>query len=179
MVTSTSGIYISGDLGDTWRKTLTNAANTLSVSDKLLIAGTSGSAGVYLSTDRGDTWSQSNNGLLGHPPGVNSSVITDERVLIGTFSHGVFVSSDQGASWTQSNEGLGSIRINSLDVNGNYMFAGTRNGLYLSNDQGDSWHLISDGLPSKPNIGDLAINNAYVFTNISLGGMWRGFPGRL
>jgi photosystem II stability/assembly factor-like uncharacterized protein len=109
----------------------------------ILFAGTS--TGVYISSNGGVNWKQSNSGLL---DGV--SVYCYEQKGINIFagtSDGLFRSSDEGNSWKDVSGTISIRLIQAFLVNGQQIYAGTRDGgLWLSTDEGSNWKEYDYGL---------------------------------
>ena len=76
--------------------------------------------GVYVSTDNGTNWS---------PAGLNSECVTsfvkyNDNIIAGTWKHGVYVSYDQGTGWESINTGLTGGEVESMALDGDYLYAG-------------------------------------------------------
>jgi Secretion system C-terminal sorting domain len=85
-------------------------------------------------------------------------------------------SSDNGISWENISNGLTSksvysLKVFSLAVKGNKIFAGTDNGIFVSSNQGENWSQL-DFYPS-PSIGSvycLMVNDSAIFAGVDGGG---------
>ncbi|HYM21359.1 MAG TPA: T9SS type A sorting domain-containing protein [Candidatus Kapabacteria bacterium] len=120
------GIFSSTDDGINWVLPDTDKAFTpnvfcLASVGTILFSG--GDEGILRSTDSGTSWDTA---YLGDY--VLSTAIKGANIFAGTINHGVLLSSDNGKTWEQINEGMGDIRINTLIVSGNYLFAGDEAG---------------------------------------------------
>src|SRR5689334_16496283 len=92
------------------------SANVLSLraQDDTLIAGTR--SVVYLSLDGGATW-RASNPISVVDPFMQTALMHNGRLFVGTGALGVFFSDDRGATWHAFNEGLvGGFRDSQLDV---------------------------------------------------------------
>jgi|SRR4030095_1420304 len=124
-VASFSGtVYHSTNNGLNWTSSSTGSGNirSLAKSGNTLYAGKD-NIGVYISTDNGASWNLSS--LT--DPTVKSFAVTGNNILAGTESTGIYFSSNSGTSWVQKNEGLPlpNVPVNSLLINGDYIYAGT------------------------------------------------------
>src|SRR5437016_2325390 len=87
-------------------------------------------------------WVQVSNGLGGNVCSLNYSgnyIFVGASTYEAGGSRGVYLSINNGSSWIQA--GLNNYNVNSLAVNGNYIFAGISfdNGVYLSSNNGTNW----------------------------------------
>jgi photosystem II stability/assembly factor-like uncharacterized protein len=127
------GLYYSTDTAATW------IGSSLGVGHVLALAlapkeggGVDIFAGatlwVYRSTDSGATWTNVSTGL---PETWVTDFAVDNSVEHGTTLYassydGVFVSTNDGSTWTDVSAGLSNKIVESLALNGKYLFAGTR-----------------------------------------------------
>ncbi|HMV46787.1 MAG TPA: hypothetical protein PLD20_16900 [Blastocatellia bacterium] len=143
-VGSANGVFLSTDNGQTWKaanKGMTGVTVTcLVVSENNLFAGTF-DRGVFRSNDNGQNWVPVNSGLTGLF--IRALAVSGKNLFAGTTK--VFLSTDNGQSWTAVlDKG-----INSMTVNGDYIFAGTvSQGVFLSTDNGRNWTAVNNGLTS-------------------------------
>ncbi len=90
---------------------------------------------------------------------------------------GIFRSNDRGASWTlitPEEVKEESDAVQTIAVQGERLYAGTRDGLiYLSDDMGDSWISINDGVMHGEVSTVLPINDNTVFMGTSTNGVFR------
>ena len=157
------GVFLSTDIGTSW--TIVNTGlrhiNVFVVSrygpgGTNLFAGTS-SGGVFLSTDNGANWTAANTGLT--DPDVRALTVSSNgargtNLFAGTWGGGVFLSTDNGASWSAVNSGLPKwpydttliTSVNTFEVIGANLFAGTDEGIFLSTDNGTHWSEVNSGL---------------------------------
>ena len=77
---------------------------------------------------------------------VNTIVIKDSSIFVGTEGEGIFVSTNNGENWTGSNKGLQDTIIHTICILGNSIFAGTETGVSVSTDNGENWRSINSGL---------------------------------
>ena len=140
-------------------------------------AGTS--TGVYISSNGRINWKQSNNGLL---DGVSVYCYDQKGIYIfaGT-SDGLFRSSDGGNSWIDVSGAITIRLIQAFLVNGQQIFAGTRDGgLWLSTDDGANWKeydygLNNSAIESLCKIGEIMIAGTEwsgAFTSRDNGATW-------
>jgi photosystem II stability/assembly factor-like uncharacterized protein len=67
-------------------------------------------------------------------------VLSGLNLFAGTYGSGVYFSTDNGAGWTAVNTGLPAYKyINTLAVDGEYLYAGTAGGVFVSTNNGTSW----------------------------------------
>jgi|GEM_PF-5067119 len=144
-----SGLFISNDYGETWRK-INNGIETNSrvfslilLNDESILAGTE--KGLYKSEDNGESWIYT--GFNEICTIFSYSYASD--LFAGTFN-GVYKSEDMGNTWVKS--GLNG-RINSLAVSHKtHIFASTNEkGIYYSNNNGSTW--------KKYGLEDYVVNN--------------------
>jgi hypothetical protein len=147
-----NGFFVSTDKGESWSKINTGNIDGYG-SDIIALAsiGTdlfaSTDYGVSLSTDNGVSWTDT-----GLPQSASCLAVSGTNLFAGTENNGVYLSSDYGASWAKVSNGLiGSYAnyVTSLAVNGNYIFAGTRDGVYRSTNNGTSWDTANTGMRSS------------------------------
>ncbi len=98
---------------------------------------------IYVSTDRGLNWTKTNFNL---PYGCLS--ISDNMILVGTLDKGIYRSLDDGHSWEEVNNGIVIDQILSLEINNEFILAGTygtsyEGSLYISYNNGDNWFSLN------------------------------------
>ena len=138
--------WIPGGLDNNWIRALTYSNN-------ILYAGTYG--GVYESTNYGLDWNfigLSNFNIL-------SLAIKNGNIFAGVSGSGLFFSSNNGTNWEQRVNGLNSNTIISLNIKGNYIYAGGNNGFYFSTDDGLNWSSSNNLLTNKLVRSILSLNN--------------------
>lgn len=145
------GVYLSTNNGTSW-----NAVNTglpadkwvysLAVSGSKLFAILQGK-GVFVSADNGTSWQAANTGFPANA-NVLSLKASGSSLFAGTSADGIFRSADGGVSWTSISVPSLPLftRIETFEVIGTNLFAGTSQGVYLSTNNGTSWVAVNDGL---------------------------------
>src|SRR5438046_7041598 len=91
------------------------------------------------------------------------------NLFSATRGGGVFLSTDNGSSWTPLDNGLTNPYVNSLDVSGTSLFAGTTTlyggiggGVLRSTDNGATWTLTSSGIAST-SVNSIAVSGSNLF----------------
>lgn len=126
------------------------------------------SAGVFRSTDGGATWSQKINGM-----GYQTTAVIKKSgpYLLASGTVGLYRSTDDGENWTPATGLPGANGINSLDVLGEKVVAGSSGkGVYVSTDYGETWSAASTGLPGGgPNtyVGSVAFHDSTLLASAS------------
>jgi len=87
---------------------------------------------------------------------VNTIVVKDSSIFVGTDGDGIFVSTNNGENWKSINEGLQSKIVHTILINRKTLpagqariFAGTETGVSVSTDNGENWRSINSGLSNK------------------------------
>lgn len=155
-----SGLYRSGDGGQTWRPayqslnldaplaTTTVALSPSFSSDHTLLAGANG--GVLRSTDGGASWQIT---MLPEPAPLvtrlacSPNFAVDGLVFAGTLEDGMFRSADGGATWAAWNFGLLDQNVLALALSPDFardqaIYAGVDSGLFRSSNSGRSWREV-------------------------------------
>jgi hypothetical protein len=133
--------------------------------DDTLLAGTDTS--VYVSVDGGTTFRASRRPGTGVPI-LQSTLMHNGRLFVGTAGQGVFVSNDRGASWAAFNQGLvgglfdTQLDVADLEVRGDSLFAATLGaGVWVRSltGAGATWHTFgSEFEPNQAaNVASLAV----------------------
>ncbi len=117
---------------------------SLRAQDDTLLAGTK--SVVYVSLDGGTTWRASTRVSLADPV-VQTALMRNGRLFIGTGGLGVFFSDDRGATWHPFNEGLvggfldTQLDVADLEVRADTLYASTFGaGIWFRNLNGGTWH---------------------------------------
>ena len=164
--TSLGGIYQSTNNGDYWVAVSNGLGNNAKV-NTLLTKGTSiyaGTAsGVFMTTNNGGLWTQS--GLTWD---TRILYLNGNTIYAGTYLGGLHISTDNGTSWMARNSGLGNMRVLSITVNGNNLFAGTEGGIFLSTNNGLNW---TAGWLTNQTIYSLAASNNRIFIGSNIGSL--------
>jgi photosystem II stability/assembly factor-like uncharacterized protein len=201
------GVYVSVDNGQTW--STRNNGLELPLVNSLDRVGTTlfacGSGGkVFRSTDEGENWQAVGQGLpftdilstcVAEGPG-------ETWILCGTIDQGVWRCPASGGNWTQASVGLESLRINSLAVLNDTVFAATQLGIFRSSDLGQTWShvtrvlmsaltdmdaLVKDS-PDSPDVLVIGCSNQYmggysgfgaVYATETGGRQWNTSPQRI
>ena len=156
-----SGLYRSGDGGESWRKLRTSSelvTTAVAVSpafeqDRSVFAAVKG--GILRSSDAGDTWFTA---AFPAPPPVFSSLLVspdferDGFLLAATLEDGVFSSTDRGGRWQPWNFGLFDLNVLCIALSPAWIedetvYAGTETGLYRSANGGRAWR--HTGFPAE------------------------------
>ena len=94
---------------------------------------------------------------------IYAETVKDNLVFVGT-PMGIFRSLDYGKTWTPINLGAVNLYVSSFAVNGQNIFAGTKDrGIFRSTDNGDSWMAANVGLGSQ-NIGDVLVKGNTIYS---------------
>ncbi len=176
-----SGLYSSYDHGSTWDHV------TLSLIDfevKKVIVGSSyivacSNTLAYLSSDNGNSWKKIFNGYGSTSQAINSVLIVDTMIYIGTNLY-LFELSVNDTSLTILNNGLNGLTCNDLLLADGIIFTtvfGYNSGVYKSTNMGKEWTRSSEGLlESEENIGSgfhcLAYRNEILYVGTYKGGVY-------
>ncbi len=157
---ATSGLFLSGDAGQSWRLAteslgLSQAVPATSLllspefsADGAVFGGMAG--GILRSADGGQTWSLAK--MPPPPPTTTAMVISpnyleDGVMLAGTMEDGILRSADRGWNWTPWNFGLLDLSVFSLVISPDFkadetIFAGTETGIFRSTNGGRAWREV-------------------------------------
>lgn len=121
------GVFFSPDNGADWEPAnagfpVDHAVKCLAASGPNIIAGTWG-GGVYVSSDNGMNWKVTNKGFHSADTIVLSIAVSGNKIFAGTYDGEVYLSTNRGANWSDVSNGLADNNINSLAVNGPFLFA--------------------------------------------------------
>ena len=165
------GIYLSGDLGNTWIVSDSGIATNENVHIVLkhksyVFAGTAdfmNMNGIFRSSDNGYSWIAVNNGL---PPSTFLSLASNgQDIYTGTGSTGeVYRSTDDGMNWFSVSDGLPENGILSLAAQGSKVYAGAGDSkVYYSSDNGENWASMNASLPLAGGIWSLVLADTSLF----------------
>lgn len=135
-----NGIYISKDIGETWKPLGLEAKGITHIKYSTDIYATTyfhtdTPPGLYRSKDQGNTWE-----LISPPYSSNYVEIIDNIIFLGTEAYGLIVSFDNGITWEDK---IPSIRIEHVRKINNIFIASATNKTYQSVDNGKTWTKIS------------------------------------
>jgi photosystem II stability/assembly factor-like uncharacterized protein len=129
-----AGVFMSTDLGTTW----TNINNGFPITDNCIMSictkenniFIASNSGVFVSNNNGSSWTAVNNGF----PSLSISAISvyGNNLFSCAYANGVFLSTNNGTSWAPVNTGLAgpAMAVNSINVIGDYVYAGTDKGVW-------------------------------------------------
>lgn len=139
------GVYMTFNDGTIWKAVnegmMNSSVSALHVEADHILAGTT-REGLFLSEDEGETWTAVGPKHIG----VTDIVPMDAALFAAAEVAGVLRSLDHGKHWLPVNNGLPPVSVTHLEVNGNYLLAGTPNGVFRSLDLGDTWQYASNGM---------------------------------
>ncbi|MGB2870218.1 MAG: hypothetical protein WBD36_17350, partial [Bacteroidota bacterium] len=147
--------------------------------------------GVFLSSNEGSSWTQVSSGLPGDTIaangrpywGVTALAASGSALFAGTYYGGIYLSTNNGTSWTAANNGLRGHyhfpygAINSLEVAGSSIFAGTDGGVFCSTDNGASWAETNTGIEEFARVRGLVCAGTDLFAGAEYGGVFRSTNG--
>jgi len=177
-----SGIYRSGDGGDSWgtaNQGLTGfRINGFAVSPAGDIFAAALPGSIFRSTNHGGEWEKVNTGLR-DPLCFAVAVNSGGDVFTATLA-GMYRSRDNGNTWSEINEGLSPSLVNTILVSptNQDIYIGTANsGVYYSDNNGNSWRPHNEGL-SDLFVSTLVSNaNGDLFAGTQQQGIFRREPG--
>ncbi len=182
-----SGVYVSGDGGQTWRKPIgafSDAHVAALAVDPLRAARVFAATnyGVLESEDGGLTWARPDDGLPTNPPAAISVAIDphDRATVLASYNGaGVYRSVDGGVSWTRSVSGLPpeafiSSIVFSLADPSVVFAADRRSGVYRSTDGGVTWSPLGQDLGFRAvNALALSSDGEHLYAATEGGGVYR------
>ena len=172
------GIFLSEDLGVTWKAVNNGLLNTtifsLAANGMEIYAGTDN--GIFVSSNYGSNWTPVNNGLTYlHVPAIG----TNENYLFVSAYHNsmgwnnpaaIFYSENKGENWTKSRlEYQNNSYSSSFVADGGKVITGVIYGdvqAYLTDDNGLTWSAVNSGLPYETGIQSLAIIDSTVYASV-------------
>lgn len=124
-----TGLLRSSDFGETWYK-ISDAfeiKNMIGVdASDSIVAAYNQNGYIYLSTDYGESWNTINQPFND----ISSICIQGKYLIVGSNLDNVYISGNLGKTWKAYGKEFWDRNINSLLINGDYVFAGTESGLY-------------------------------------------------
>ncbi|NOX64233.1 MAG: T9SS type A sorting domain-containing protein [Chlorobi bacterium] len=143
------GVFMFSQVNAQWVKTdypPQGSVESIAVCGNIVVVG-SQIGGIYVSTDNGSTWNESSNGLPSSGLEVPRIICDGTKFYAAIKYFGAYVSTDNGTSWSGGGNGLpNSPYIQTLAVDGNKIFLGTKKGVYFSTDNGANWNEANTGL---------------------------------
>jgi len=172
--TEGGGVFMSTNEGTSWTPVNSGITNLqvwkVAICGSAIYAGTWG-GGVFRTTNNGTSWVPVISGLSGLSLRIQCMAVIDTVVFAGTYGRGVFRITNNDTVWTPA--GLANGMINSLEVSGNKLFAGTQDGgsVHVSTDYGASWTESKKGL-TKTWVVPVAVNGSVLFAGTWGGGVF-------
>ena len=94
--------------------------------------------------------------------GPTSIAIMDSNLFVGTGGLGIYLSTNGGIKWNQINNGLTDLRINTIFINKNNLYAGTGHGVFISTNNGKNWEALNNKMLDF-SISSIAIYDTIIF----------------
>lgn len=177
LVGSVTGIWISKDSGDTWKKIASDSApeklDAFAIDPRdtnTMYAGTWYRA--YKSTDGGNNWNLIKNGMIDDSDVFAIDIDpTNPDYVIAAACSGIYMSTNKGEQWRKV-QGIPSQSRRTRDIIHNpgkkgYVYAGTTEGFWMSTNGGSTWSLTTS---KAIEINSIAVhpdapNRVYIGTN--------------
>ncbi len=133
-----AGVFTSTNQATSWQSLglSDETIQTIALDESHVWAGTS-EGELFFSKNRGKDWENLNIPVLHRP--IQSIIIREGKVYIGTKGQGVFEFSIEGKSTKSMSQGLGSVYVHDLAWNDNQLWAATDAGLYFWDDGANKW----------------------------------------
>jgi photosystem II stability/assembly factor-like uncharacterized protein len=170
------GLLVSKDFGETWEQftlglpAMPDIKSVLINGNDLFIAESRG--GVYKLTYIQEypyhLFISKNKGIAGD---VKSLVTSGNYMFAACFGGGVYRSNDNAENWFSVNVGLGNLKVNSISIVGNNIYAGTTTGIFHSTDNGDNWNQKENWLKDQVILNVVQQNN-YVYAGTEKNGVF-------
>jgi len=136
-----NGIYISKDLGQTWKdlglkdKGITDIKHQNDSIYATTYYHTETPAGLYKSNRTGTNWEH-----LGPEYSSSKVEVIENTIILGTFSHGIYISQDNGTTWEQKTP---EVFIDTIEIDDGVILANSSNRTFKSIDMGNTWEEIT------------------------------------
>jgi hypothetical protein len=163
--------YSSTNLGQNWVFSYESSPNCYETRGNLFYIGTFN--GIYTSSDTGKTFQY--RAFVSNS--ISSLKVKDDTTfyagvkITSVMQGGLYRAWDEGIHWYPTS--LLNVNVNSIDINGNYTFAGTDSGVFVSSNNGLNWRNKSEGLPALHAVNKILVSNGYIFAGIFDGGIYR------
>lgn len=176
-VGTSEGVFRSSDSGASWTQVSNGMPSSSITILSLAFLGSdlyagSYNSGILKSTDNGVNWTSVNSGIT--TPSTNwvfSLAVSGTKIYAGSF-YGLFSSTDNGSNWTEDN-GLLNSNVNTLEVAGSDIYAGTEGGgMYKTTDNGSTWNIVNNGL-TNVNVNFLTNDGSDIYAGTEGAGVFR------
>ena len=169
-IASSSGFFISHDLGDTWQLQRKGGFDKILVSPNfhqdglIYLMGNDGS--VQVSRDRGKSFTPADFDLGGQPVEnltFSPNFSTDKTLYAATFGEGVLRSTDAGQTWSPFAL-RGKLLFTGLAFSADYatdhtIYAPAIDGIYRSTDAGKSWQEVLNQFQLLPKVPQVTLRD--------------------
>ena len=169
-IASSSGIFVSDDLGDSWELKRRGGFDKILVSPDfathglMYLMGNDGS--VEVSRNGGKTFTAADFDLGGQPVEnltFSPNFSADRTLYAATFGEGVFRSSDAGATW-QPFALRGKLLFTGLAFSADFetdqtIYAPAIDGIYRSTDAGETWEEVLNQFQLLPKVPQFVLRN--------------------
>ncbi len=99
---------------------------------------------------------------------VSSYALRGSKLFVSTYN-GIFLSTNNGSDWISIKNNLAANFVNTIVVNGDYVFVGTEGlGIFVSTNDGNDWQEVNNGL-SNLEVKSIAIKGDYIFAGTYIG----------
>ncbi len=175
-----SGVYLSKDGGETWRKTLSwvlggiiyNFTSVEFAAGNPMVAYAASESSIFRSEDGGENWTLVNGRPMKSefgPDGIDGGITIDfqadprnaDRVFVNSYRGGNFLTQDGGRNWVSVSRGYTGAQIHRLALvpgNPTHVYSIGRNGAFRSFDSGANWEGINYDPASLVESGTIALD---------------------